>query len=160
MTGAAMIMGPKLGPDTGFLGFIAQSQGQFHKLCVYDNGKETNLVKTKITEIVAETTKLVGPMYAELMREHLKWKPSELNAYIPHQVGLRSIIKHAEVANVSLDIVPITVDLFGNIISATIPVNINLLKKKNKLNFGQKIYLSGTGSGICLSQAGLIWDAA
>lgn len=157
--GAAVIMGPKLGPDSGFMGFMAQSQGQFHDLCVCDNGEHSAL-STKMSAIAAETTKLVGPLYRELMQERLKWQPAELARYIPHQVGLRSVKKHAAVAQVSPDIVPITVDSLGNVISATIPVILHQLNRDRALLAGQKIYLSGTGSGICLTQAGLVWDAA
>ena len=158
--GAAVIMGPKLAPDTGFMGFIAQSDGQFNNLCFAGGNKDGGPLVTNILEIVRETTKLVGPMYHELMEKHLKWRPAELNRYIPHQVGLKSVKKHAEVANVSLNIVPITINFLGNIVSATIPVNLHLLSAKNQLALGEKIYLSGTGSGICLAQAGLVWDAA
>ncbi|WP_148665562.1 3-oxoacyl-ACP synthase III family protein [Sulfurifustis variabilis] len=158
--GAAAVMGPKLDPETGIKGFVVQSQGQHNGLCVCgDNGEDTHLV-TKITEIVRETTRLVGPLYQALMHEHLGWQPSELSRYIPHQVGLRSVRKHAEVAQVPLEIIPITVDYLGNIISATIPVNISLLMKDKKLTNGERIYLSGTGSGISIAQAAMVWDAA
>ena len=158
--GAAAIIGPKINPETGFLGFMVHSQGQHHELCVCgQNGEDTHLV-TKITEIVKETEKMVGPMYQQLMGQHLKWRPEDLDKYIPHQVGLRSIKKHAEVANIDMDIIPITVDWLGNIISATIPVNLCILAEKGQIHQGNKIYLSGTGSGISIAQAGLIWDAA
>lgn len=157
--GAAAVMGPKTDPETGIMGFAVQSQGQHNRLCVCgDNGEDTPLV-TRITEIVRETTKLVGPLYRALMGD-LGWQPSELRRYIPHQVGLRSVRSHAEVAQVPLEIVPVTVDYLGNIISATIPVNMALLSKEKKLRPGEKVYLSGTGSGISIAQAGLIWDAA
>ncbi|MHB8453351.1 MAG: 3-oxoacyl-ACP synthase III family protein [Acidiferrobacterales bacterium] len=158
--GAAAILGPKIDPETGFLGFMAESHGEFHELCVCGKNGEDTVLTTKIREIVRETTKLVGPIYKILMEEHLKWRPADLNKYIPHQVGLRSVKKHAEVADISLGIIPITVNYLGNIISATIPANIHLLLEQGKLGNGERVYLSGTGSGISLSQAGLIWDAA
>lgn len=158
--GAAAIMGPKLGPDSGFMGFTVQSRAEFHELCVCGNLGDDSPLMTNVAEIVKETTKLVGPMYAALMGRHLKWTPEQLNRYIPHQVGLRSVRKHAEVAGVSLEKVPVSVDALGNVVSATIPVNLQLLSRDKKLRNGDKIYLSGTGSGICLSQAGLVWDAA
>lgn len=158
--GAAVIMGPKLQPESGFQGFMVQSQGQFHELCICEDSSDHSALMTNVAEIVKETTKLVGPMYEQLMAVHLRWTPEQLNRYIPHQVGLRSVRKHAEVAGVPLDKVPVSVDSLGNVVSATIPVNLQLLARANKLRNGAKIYLSGTGSGICLSQAGLVWDAA
>lgn len=158
--GAAAIVGPKTDPEAGIMGFALQSQGQHNRLCVCgENGEDTPLV-TRITEIVRETTKLVGPLYRALMQERLGWQPRELACYIPHQVGLRSVRKHAEVAQVPLTIIPVTVDHLGNIISATIPVNLSRLSRERKLAAGAKVYLSGTGSGISIAQAGMVWDAA
>jgi len=48
----------------------------------------------------------------------------------------------------------------GNIISATIPYALAKLNEKQQPKNGQKLYLSGTGSGISVAQAGVIWDAA
>lgn len=158
--GAAMVIGPKRSPESGFMGFMVQSAGQFHDLCVCGNNGENGPLITKMSLIAKETTYLVGPMYDELMRARLKWHPSELHRYIPHQVGLKSIRKHAEVARVSLDIIPVTVDYLGNVISATIPIILDLLSNSNQVKEAHKLYLSGTGSGICIEQAGLIWDAA
>jgi len=158
--GAAAIMGPKIDPETGFLGFMVESHGEFHDLCICGrDGEDTHLV-TKMAEIVKETTRLGRPMTEELMQKRLKWHPIDLKRYIPHQVGLKSIKIHAEVAKISPEIIPITVDHLGNIISATIPVNLALLTRDKELKQGDKVYLSGTGSGISLCQAGLIWDAA
>ena len=157
--GAAIVMGPKLGPDSGFMGFMVESQGEFYELCVCDNGEGGSILRTQVTAIVSETAKLVGPMFSHLMKK-LRWGTKDLDRYIPHQVGLKSIRIHANLTAVPLDIIPITVDLLGNVVSATIPINLYFLNKQNKLHEGQKIYLSGTGSGICLSQAGLVWDAA
>lgn len=158
--GAAAIMGSKVRPDAGFMGFIAQSDSRFHDLCVCGDSTTDYLLVTKVTAIVAETAKLVRPMCQELMGKILKWQPQQLGKYVPHQVGMRSVKLHAELADVSLDIIPVSVDFLGNVISATIPLNLQLLARENKLQSGEKVYLSGTGSGICLNQAGLIWDAA
>jgi 3-oxoacyl-[acyl-carrier-protein] synthase-3 len=158
--GAAVIMGPKIGPDTGFMGFIVKSDGQFHNLCTCGNPEQDGALLTNVPEIVKKTTELAGPITRELMRTHLKWKPDEIDVYIPHQVGLRSVKTHAEVTKVPLDRMPVSVDFLGNVVSATIPVNLQLLYQENKLRNREKIYLSGTGSGISVGQAGLIWDAA
>jgi acyl-CoA:acyl-CoA alkyltransferase len=157
--GAAMIVGPKLSPESGFMGFLMESHGEYHELCVCGQNGEDGPLTTKITEIVQHTAKYIRPMYDELMGK-LKWQSTDLNRYIPHQVGMRTTKRHAEGLQLQSEIVPITVDYLGNIISATIPVNLALLEEKKMLRSGEKIYLAGSGSGICLSQAGLIWDAA
>jgi len=157
---AAMIMGPKISPDTGFIGFMWESHGEYHDLCVCEIGDQNSVLKTKITQIVEHTAKYVPPMYHELMSQRLKWHSCDLDCYIPHQVGIRTTKRHAEELNIPLEKIPITVDFLGNIISATIPVNLARLTREKYLNSGAKVYLAGTGSGISLSQAGMIWDAA
>ncbi len=155
--GAALLMGPKLSPDSGFMGFMVRSEGRHHDLCFCEpNG----LPKTKIAEIVKNTASLVPPMYHELMGDHLKWKSADLKRYIPHQVGVRTTKRHADELDISLDKIPLSVDVLGNIISASIPANIAALQDQNAMCQGDKIYLAGSGSGISISQAGLIWDAA
>lgn len=153
--GAAVVVGPKLGPDSGFMGFIAQSQGEFYDLCICGEGP----LRTRITEIVTETAKLVGPLYQNLMAK-LDWKNNDIIRYIPHQVGLKSIKIHAALTGLPLSIMPVSVDVFGNVVSATIPLNIYFMNKNKELKEGNRLYLSGTGSGICLGQAGLVWDLA
>lgn len=157
--GAAAIVGPKIGPDSGFMGFVAQSKGEFYDLCVCgETGKEGPL-KTKITQIVSETAKLVGPLYCQLMSK-LTWSNNEVTKYVPHQVGLKSIKIHSAITGLPPSVIPVSVDRLGNVVSATIPLNIHLMHENNALNPGDRLYLSGTGSGICLCQAGLILDEA
>ncbi len=157
--GAAMIMGPKLDPESGFMGFVMHSQAEFYDLCTCANENDADPLITKVTQIVKETSKLVRPMYNELMGK-LDWQNDSLKVYIPHQVGLKSIKIHSGLVNIPPERIPVTVDYLGNIISATIPLNIHLLAERKKFSSADRIYLSGTGSGICLSQSGLIWDAA
>jgi 3-oxoacyl-[acyl-carrier-protein] synthase-3 len=157
--GAAMLLGPKIHPDSGILGFMVHSQGEFHDLCVCgDETRETPL-RTNITKIVAETAKLVGPLFVGLMGK-LKWQNQDVKRYVPHQVGLKSIRIHAGITGFPLDLIPVSVDRLGNVVSATIPVNLHFLQENKELAVGDKVYLSGTGSGICLAQAGVVWDVA
>lgn len=157
--GAAMVLGPKLDPDSGFMGFLLESHGEYNDLCVCADGRDSPLV-TKITEIVMHTAKYVPSMFHFLMGQKLNWRQEELAKYIPHQVGMRTTRRHATELQIHQDKIPITVDRLGNIISATVPLNIALLQERGELGKGAKLYLAGSGSGISLSQAGLIWDAA
>ena len=55
---------------------------------------------------------------------------------------------------------PNTVTSFGNLVTANIPVNIYNLLKDKEVRTGDKVFIAGAGSGLAISQAGLIWDAA
>lgn len=158
--GAAMIMGPKLGPDSGFMGFMLQSQGQYSDLCVCGNHRgEESPLETDMPTIVMQNTRLHSAMYAQFMAK-LGWKPGDINKFVHHQVGSKVFTHHARYARISTDIMPNTLNMLGNLVTATIPVNLYKLSKKQQVNNGDRVFLSGSGSGLAISQTGLIWDAA
>lgn len=157
--GAALIMGPKLDPESGFMGFMLQSRGELSALCVCgDQGREGALY-TDMPTIVAHNERLHSAMYREFM-QRLGWQPREIARFVHHQVGIRIFRQHARYAGVSLDIMPNTLTQYGNMITANIPVNLHNLAKNKDVSSGQKLFLSGSGSGLAISQSGLVWDAA
>ena len=158
--GAAVVMGPKLGPDTGFMGFILQSQGQHFKYCTTGEPLIDGPLITDMPKILSESSKLLAAIYQEFMQHQLKWKSEELSWYIIHQVGASTFKLHYKKTGIPIDIMPKTVINLGNIVTATIPVNLHNIILKQEVKNGQKVYLSGVGSGVSISQAGLIWDAA
>lgn len=158
--GAAMIMGPKLGPESGFMGFMLQSQGQYASFCTSGGPLAEGPLVTDMPSIVGESSKLVAFMFNELMHQRLKWKVNELSKYVIHQVGSKVFKLHTELMGIPPEIIPKTVATMGNLITANIPVCVHLFAANKEVKPGDKVYLSGTGSGISLSQSGLIWDAA
>ena len=161
--GAAVLMGPKLGPETGFMGFMLESHGQFAHFCKagapFTGLQEAPLV-TDMAAIIGQGLELITNMYHEFMNKHLKWKTEELAVYVIHQVGASIFKQHSPRMGVPVDIMPKTVVDMGNLITATIPLNLHKVIINEEVKMGQKVYLSGAGSGISISQAGLIWDAA
>lgn len=157
--GAAMIVGPKLGPDSGFMGFMLQSQGQHAGLCVLTHGGGKAELFTDMPNIVKEHLQMHADMYGHFM-EKLEWKPGEVSKFVHHQVGKKAFKLHSEYSRISQAIMSDTVTTMGNIASATIPMNLyNLLKNKD-IQLGEKVFIAGAGSGLSISQAGLVWDAA
>ncbi|MEK7816002.1 MAG: ketoacyl-ACP synthase III [Pseudomonadota bacterium] len=158
--GAAMIMGPKLKPDSGFMGFMLQSQGQYSDLCVCGNHRgEESPLETDMPTIVMQNTRLHSAMYAQFMTK-LGWKPGDINKFVHHQVGIKVFKHHAGYARISTDVMPNTLNAMGNLVTATIPMNLHILHKEQRVMNGDKLFLSGSGSGLAISQTGLIWDAA
>ncbi len=158
--GAALLMGPKLGPDSGFMGFMLQSQGQHAGFCTCGNPSDFGPVVTDMPRIVGEALNLITAMFNEFLYQRLKWKLEDISWYLIHQVGGTSFKLHSKRTGVPVEIMPKTVMHMGNLITATIPLNLHLVANERSLREGQKIYLSGQGSGISLSQAGLIWEKA
>jgi 3-oxoacyl-[acyl-carrier-protein] synthase-3 len=158
--GAAMLMGPKLGPDSGFMGFMLQSQGQHAGFCTSGAPMQEGPLLTDMPAIISESTKLIAGMFQEFLYKRLKWRIEDLSKYVIHQVGGKAFKLHSDILGVPLDIMPKTVSTLGNLITANIPLCVNNFYTDQEVNSGSKIYLSGVGSGISLSQAGLIWEAA
>lgn len=157
--GAAMIMGPKLGPDSGFMGLMLRSQGQYSGLCTCGTEGHDQVLETDMPSILHQGQRLLGEMYVEAMKK-LKWTPENISKFVCHQVGSRGFKLHAEYAKIPVEIMPNTVSTLGNLVTATIPVNLHLLAQAHAVNRGEKVFISGVGSGISLSQAGLVWDQA
>lgn len=158
--GAAMILGPKLAPDLGFLGFMLRSEGQFSHFCTAGGPLQEGPLVTDMPKIVGESLKLIGAMYTDLMQNHLHWDTAQLALYVAHQVSGPGLKRHSETTGVPLSVMSKTVFDLGNIITATIPVNIHKACVDGGIRHGDKVYFCGAGSGVSVSQAGLVWDAA
>ncbi len=157
--GAALIMGPKVDPDTGLLGLMVESKGEHYRLCICGDRESETALETDMTAIVAETASLVREMFAKCTQK-LGWTAKDISLYLPHQVGLKGLKIHMAITRVPQARIPNSVETMGNIISATIPYTMHLARRQGRLRGGEKVFISGTGSGICAGQAGLIWDAA
>lgn len=158
--GAAVLMGPKLGPDSGFMGFMLQSQGQHASYCTSGGPLAEGPLVTDMPAIVSESSKLLEAMFGDFMHKRLKWSAGDVRKFAVHQVGAKTFKLYSQGMGVPLAMISNTVATMGNVITATIPLNIHNFAVHSEIDRGDKIYLSGAGSGISVSQAGLIWDAA
>ena len=156
--GAATLMTKKVSPKEGFMGFMLQSQGQFARYCTSGGPLTEGPLLTDMPAIVGESAKLVTKMFEDFMGKRLKWRVDQLAKYLIHQVGARVFQLHSQLMGIPQSIMPKTVDLLGNLITANIPLAIDHCLRRKEIQAGDKIYLSGTGSGISLSQVGLVWD--
>lgn len=157
--GAAMIMGPKLKPETGFVGFMLQSRGDLSDLCKCGNLGQEGALHTDMPTIVMHNERLHSAMFRKFMAK-LGWESCQIAKFVHHQVGIRIFQQHARYAGISMDIMPNTLTYLGNMITANIPVNLYNLMINKEIQSGERIFLSGSGSGLAISQIGLILDAA
>lgn len=158
--GAAVLMTAKDAPECGFIGMMLQSQGQHANLCTVGETAAEGSMSAYMPGILTEGGKLITKMFKELMHERLKWRVEELAKCLIHQVATGGLFKVHKLAGVPPSIMPRTVDFLGNLVTANIPLGLHCCLQKGEIRAGDKIYLSAGGSGISLSQAGLIWDNA
>jgi len=156
--GAAMVLGPKLGPESGFIGFMLDSKGKHHKQCVWGTGTDQT-GHMEMRNIVYNFVQMHAKMYPNAM-EKFGWQPQQIDQFVHHQVGKGPFRRHAAYSGVSKDLMSDTVSWLGNITTATIPVNLHLLDQSGTVKDGDRVFIAGTGSGLSVSQSGLIWEAA
>lgn len=156
--GAAIVLGPKNGPDSGFLGFMLQSQGRHSNLCTCGKRGAESPLETDMAAIIQQGIALLGGMYPHFLKK-LGWTPSDIKHFVHHQVGTKVFKHHASYAQISPTIMPNTVTELGNLVTANIPVCLYQSMKNNMLRQGDRIFIAGAGSGLAISQAGLVWDA-
>lgn len=157
--GAAMIMGPKTDPDTGFMGFMLQSKGEHSNLCTCGKQGSESILETDMADIIRHGIAMLRDMYGPFMAK-LGWRPEEIAKFVHHQVGRKVFKHHADYAKVHLEVMPDTVSSLGNLVTANIPLNLYDLAVKQLVIKGDKVFISGAGSGLAVSQAGLVWNAA
>jgi len=150
--GGAVMLG-KSHRNAGFRRFNFSSNGQHADLCYYGYDKagemHGQMMMSSISkEMIAFHQAMIDSTYAGLI-----WSPSEVDHLICHQVGQRPHKKMARVAHVPVNRAPITYRHLGNITSATIPVNLYF----NRPEKGDKVLILGAGSGLSVSQTGMVF---
>jgi len=149
--GGAMVI--SAAEKSGFQKFHFSSNGAHTNLCYYEYDHAGNiegqmLMKPISDEIVNYHQNLIGRTY-----DSLQWKANEVDCLMCHQVGARPHRQMASLAEVDVDRAPVTYKKFGNITSATIPVNFHYNPPKR----GDRVLILGTGSGLSVSQTGMIF---
>ncbi len=155
--GAAMLIGPKTDPAAGIVALMLESQGQFNRLCVFSDHEDHHPGHMDMVNIVKEHIQLHANMYPGFM-DRLNWQPNDIKKFVHHQVGRKVFALHAKYSGVPQDRMTDTISTLGNITSATIPVNLQALSEGAEIAEGEKVFLAGAGSGLSVSQGGLIWE--
>jgi 3-oxoacyl-[acyl-carrier-protein] synthase-3 len=158
--GAAMVLGPKVQPETGFMGFMLCSKGEHSSLCTYgERSNEAIPVQTDMSTIVKAHLQMHAEMYQTCMHR-LGWTTREIEKFVAHQVGVKAYKMHADYSGVPVELMTKTLAQMGNLVTATIPMNLYNLSDNHDVNRGSKIFIAGAGSGLSISQAGLVWEEA
>ncbi len=157
--GAAVVLGPKLDPDSGFMGFMLQSQGRYFEVSTCGKRCRETPLEADLVNGNALVMQMLEAMYAESMVK-FKWRPEQIAKYVHHQAGVKILKEAARYAHISPDIVVNLLPTLGNMATANIPVILDTLMRNREVRAGEKVFITGVGSGLVVSQTGLIWDAA
>ncbi len=84
-------------------------------------------------------------------------KISDIDYLIPHQANIRIIESAAKRLNFPMDRVGISIDKYGNMSSASIPVTLYEVYKNNKIKKDDKIVIVGFGAGLTYGALLIKW---
>ena len=84
-------------------------------------------------------------------------KPSDIDAFIPHQANRRIITATGERLGVRPESVIINIDRFGNTTAATIPLAMETARQECKLKKGSLVLLASVGAGFTTGATLLRW---
>ena len=150
--GGAMVIQASDGDSQGWKWLKFHSNGVHAHLCQYrldfDGIHGQMLMKEISREIVEMHSKNIGYAY-----EKLEWTPGDVDKLYCHQVGERPHRWMVKLAGKEAESAPTTYEKFGNLTSATFPINMHI----NPPSRGEKLLLLGTGSGLSICQGGMIF---
>lgn len=149
--GGAVVVGESGdGGLTGFRSFEGRTLSQYNDLCHYKHNSEGEVQgEMKMAKIVARTIRLQQDLLHEAQRSKLWRRPQFL---MTHQVGKKAFEQVAKMNIVPEDRMIKSYDYFGNVTSATFPLNYHQLTNDERLNPGDNIYGCYNGSGIVAGQ--------
>lgn len=137
---------------SGIKSYRFTSRGRYAELCFYKfdhEGKRCGqMIMDKISAVMIR-------MHQSLIKEtydDLQWQPADVDHLICHQVGSKPHHRMAKLAGIELAKAPTIFQSYGNLTSATVPVTL----EKAKPEAGDRILILGAGSGLSISQIGLV----
>jgi 3-oxoacyl-[acyl-carrier-protein] synthase-3 len=84
-------------------------------------------------------------------------KPTDIDAFIPHQANLRIIQATADRLGLRPESVIINIDRYGNTTAGTIPLAMNTAIEEGKLKKGSLVLMASVGAGFTVGAALLRW---
>lgn len=152
-SGAAMLLTAKTRPDEGFQQMNFFSDGQHTDLCYYTKGADDVMEGQMLMKPISDAILGMHRDKIDTTYDKLAWRPDNVDTLVAHQVGERPAKTLAKIADISFEKTTKTFRRLGNLVSATIPVNLWLNPPKK----GDKVLILGTGSGLSISQSGIIF---
>lgn len=152
--GAAMVMGRTdlLPEGHAYLGSVARSATQWHKLC-YGN---IDRMVTDTKMLLIEGLKLAAKTF-QVARQAFGWVAQEIDEFVIHQVSRVHTEEFVALLGIDPKKVFTIFPEFGNIGPASVPIALSKLNEAGRLQKGKRVALMGIGSGLNCSMAEVVW---
>ncbi|OGP65391.1 MAG: 3-oxoacyl-ACP synthase, partial [Deltaproteobacteria bacterium RBG_13_53_10] len=107
-----------------------------------------------------ESVRVAVKRFAEAAEEAASFNRidlSEVKWIIPHQANVRILQQMAKRLNVSMEKVYLTIEKYGNISSATIPIALDEAIRRGSVKRGDLVVLTGFGGGLTWGSSLIRW---
>ncbi len=157
--GAGAVVLQATGEERGIINFSLKADGRGADLliipaggCAMPAGPETlqnrmHFIKMEGNEIFKFAVRVVEGILVELL-DDAGFKPGELDHLFLHQANLRIIEHIRKRLGLSEEKVPVNIDRFGNMSSATIPIAVHEEILSGRLNQSALVGMVGFGAGL------------
>lgn len=146
--GAAMILQASK-DGSGFQRFKFESAGEYTHLCHYTRAANGEIRGEMHMEEICKETLAFHSRCIDETYEALGWSPRDVATLFSHQVGTRVHRNVCRMTGIDSERAPMTIQRYGNIASATIPVLFSL----NPPSKGDKVIIISSGSGMTIGQS-------
>ena len=153
----------------GFLGFELFADGSLSKYLEIPGGGTALPFSKEVLDKKLHYTTMNGKevfkfsvreisRVSNIILEKTGFKVDDVDWFIPHQANLRIIEAGVGRLGIPMDKVVITIDKFGNSSAASIPVSLNEIYQKGKIEKGDKILMVSFGAGMTSGAMLLEWS--
>jgi len=151
--GGAAIIGPtEVGEHAGFELFNTVSHSHLADKCIYKQ-REDGTIEGQM--MMGQIAGAIVRSHADLINDTLvKLGWNEFDWVLSHQIGQRPFDRLSNMDGVKPSKMIKTLDKFGNITSATFPVNFYKMVKEKSVERGDKVGGCFAGSGLVIGQFG------
>ncbi len=146
---AAMVMGEPRAGAHRYLGGISRAATEHHLLCVGD----LELMTTDTAGLLDGGLTLGKEAFNAALSEGWSW--ADVDRYVMHQVSAVHTTKLCELLGIDLEKVAQTFPLFGNMGPAAVPYTLSTIA--SDIAEGERVLLTGIGSGLNCAGAELLW---
>jgi len=165
----AVVMGPAENGQKGVIDTYTYSDGKdADKILIIGGGTKLPPMRSEDIESDAHTIKMKGQETFKTAVRHFSNVCSEalekndmtvddIDVFIPHQANIRIIEAVAKRLKLSMDKVVVTIDKYGNMSSATIPVALDEWVREGKIRRGDNVLMAAFGGGFTWGAALVEW---
>ena len=163
--GAAIV--EAVGEPYGFASFVLGADGSGGKFlhsraiapCLPDGTKMTNKLYQNGAEVFKFAVRIMESASLEAI-EKAGLTPDDIALFVPHQANLRIIKAARERLELPEERVVVTVDEYGNVSTASIPLAIKHALDQGRIQEGDKLLLVAFGGGLTWASSVITWGTS